>query len=252
MHGKREYDWQEIRSYYETGHTVGECQERFGFSNGAWHRAVEKGHVVARPKWSGPRASKKRAEIGRLREAGLSYTEIAKKLGLSKPTVAYHARRLGIPADDRFARRYDWGEIQRSYDSGLSVRQCAARFGFNLASWHQAVNCGDIDPRPREMPLEHLLVAGREQTSRTHLKNRLLKTGLKKNRCERCGITEWQGERLSMHLHHINGDGKDNRLGNLELLCGNCHSQTPNYGGRNGHRRRSGGPAAKPPEAKAA
>jgi hypothetical protein len=200
----------------------------------------EKGQVVPRPKWSGRRVSKKRAEIGRLREAGLSYTEIAKKLGLSKATVAYHARRLGIPADDRFARRYDWGEIQHSYDSGLSVRQCATRFGSNLASWHQAVNRGDVDPRPREMPLEHLLVAGREQTSRTHLKNRLLKIGLKKNQCEVCGITEWQGQPLSMHLHHINGDGKDNRLGNLELLCGNCHSQTPNYGGRNGHRRKKG------------
>lgn len=37
---------------------------------------------------------------------------------------------------------------------------------------------------------------------------------------------------------HINGDGFDNRLENLELLCANCHSQTATYGGRNGHRRR--------------
>jgi DNA-binding transcriptional ArsR family regulator len=214
--------------------------------------AVEKGHVVPRPTWSGARASKKRAEIGRLRKKGLSYTDIARRLGLSKATVAYHARRLGIPADDRFARRYDWAEIQRAYDTGLSARQCAKQFGFGLASWHQAVNRGDLDPRPREMPIEHLLVADRHQTSRTHLKNRLLKAGLKANRCERCGIIEWRGQPLSMHLHHINGDGKDNRLGNLELLCGNCHSQTPNYGGRNGHRRKPVGLAAVSPEAKTA
>jgi 5-methylcytosine-specific restriction endonuclease McrA len=37
---------------------------------------------------------------------------------------------------------------------------------------------------------------------------------------------------LSMQLHHINGDGSDNRLENLQLLCGNCHSQTDNWGGR--------------------
>ncbi len=40
-----------------------------------------------------------------------------------------------------------------------------------------------------------------------------------------------------MQLHHINGDGGDNRLQNIVFLCANCHSQTDTYGGRNGHRR---------------
>jgi 5-methylcytosine-specific restriction endonuclease McrA len=35
-----------------------------------------------------------------------------------------------------------------------------------------------------------------------------------------------------LELHHVNGDGNDNRLENLNLLCGNCHSQTDNWGGR--------------------
>ncbi|MGZ5312302.1 MAG: HNH endonuclease [Solirubrobacterales bacterium] len=42
---------------------------------------------------------------------------------------------------------------------------------------------------------------------------------------------------LSLHVHHRNGDGTDNRLENLQFLCPNCHSQTDTYGGRNGHRR---------------
>jgi transposase-like protein len=176
--------------------------------------------------------------VRELLEAGLRQSEVAARLGVAKTTVLYHARRLDAPIDDRFGRRYDWVAVQHVYDSGLSVRQCAARFGFNLASWHSAVQRGAIVARPREMPIEKLLVSDRPQTSRTHLKARLIGAGLKENRCERCGISEWQGDPLSMALHHVNGDGMDNRLENIALLCPNCHAQTPNYGGRNGHRRK--------------
>lgn len=72
--------------------------------------------------------------------------------------------------------------------------------------------------------------------NRGHLKQRLLRLMLKEDRCERCGICEWLDRPLAMALHHINGDRLDNRLENLELLCPNCHSQTENYGGRNGRR----------------
>jgi hypothetical protein len=184
--------------------------------------------------------SDKRRLVGNLRAQGFTYVEIAGRLGLTKSTVAYHARRLGIPADERFSRRYDWVEIQRVYNTGLSIRKCAARFGFNLATWHAAVARGEVVSRSREIPMEALLVSNRPQTSRTHLKDRLIKAGIKENRCERCGISEWRGKPLSMQLHHMNGDGLDNRLENLELLCANCHSQTSTYGGRNGHRRKRG------------
>ena len=61
------------------------------------------------------------------------------------------------------------------------------------------------------------------------MKGRLLEAGLKQDRCEECGLTEWRGRPLSLALHHANGDGLDNRLENLVLLCPNCHSQTPNF-----------------------
>jgi RNA polymerase subunit RPABC4/transcription elongation factor Spt4 len=92
---------------------------------------------------------------------GLSVTEIARRLGVSKPTVCFHKRTLGIEIDSKFGRRYDWGEIREYYDSGHSMREC-----------------------------------------------------------------------LALELHHVNGDGRDNRIENLMLLCPNCHSQTDNWGGR--------------------
>jgi hypothetical protein len=163
---------------------------------------------------------------------GESIATIAAELGLVKSTVCYHARRLGVLADERFARRYNWVEVQRYYDAGNSIRDCARNFGFCIESWHRAVRAGLLVSRPLEAPIETYLVRGR-RTNRTHLKQRLLRSGLKKNRCERCGIENWRGAPLFMALHHVNGDGLDNRLENIALLCPNCHSQTPNFSGRN-------------------
>lgn len=62
------------------------------------------------------------------------------------------------------------------------------------------------------------------------LRKRLIKSELKKNECELCHIS---GEDISLELHHINGDHYDNRLENLQILCPNCHSKTPNFRNRN-------------------
>lgn len=230
-------DWKVVRDYYSrAGHTVRQCCERFGISPRAWKLAVE-GGLLPPPPESRLLPSEKRDLIDRMFRDGYSQAMIAAELGMSKATVAYHARRLGVPVRDDFARRYDWKEIQLAYDSGLSASDCARRFGFSKASWSQAVARGDLVSRPRRMPLKQLLVLGKKR-GRFNLKNRLLDAGLKEDRCERCGISEWHGKPLNMQLHHINGDGLDNRLVNLELLCANCHSQTSTYGGRNGHRRK--------------
>jgi hypothetical protein len=158
-------------------------------------------------------------------------------LSVVKSTVCYHALRLGRAADERFARRYDWAAVQRYYDEGHSIRACARRFGFCTESWHRAVRAGLLVSRPAAAPIEKYLVVGR-RTNRSHLKQRLLDAGLKRNPCETAGIEDWLGRPLAMALHHMNGDRLDNRLENLQLLCGNCHNQTPNFSGRNLKRRK--------------
>lgn len=168
----------------------------------------------------------------------MSRAEIADRLGVSRPTVTYHAKRLGHTVDQRYSASYDWAEIREAYESGRSVRECMPLFGFSSAAWASAVRRGDVRPRPREQPLGSLLVADRP-TSRKNLKARLFEAGLKERRCESCGVGEWRGRPLELHLHHVNGEGTDNRLENLSVLCPNCHSQTPNYGGRNRGRRAS-------------
>jgi Zn finger protein HypA/HybF involved in hydrogenase expression len=53
------------------------------------------------------------------------------------------------------------------------------------------------------------------------------------NCCESCGITEWNGNPISFHIDHINGNRKDNRKENLKVLCPNCHSQTETFASKN-------------------
>lgn len=69
----------------------------------------------------------------------------------------------------------------------------------------------------------------------TRLRERLLKEELKEYKCERCGISEWNGQPIVLQVHHKDGNRYNNKLTNLVLLCPNCHSQTDTFAGKNVH-----------------
>jgi 5-methylcytosine-specific restriction endonuclease McrA len=48
-------------------------------------------------------------------------------------------------------------------------------------------------------------------------------------KCEGCGVSDWLGHELLIEVHHIDGNNKNNQIDNLQLLCPNCHSITPNF-----------------------
>lgn len=84
--------------------------------------------------------------------------------------------------------------------------------------------------KPGQKNLEYYLTnQGKIKTSQ--LKEKLFDAGLKIKKCERCGITEWNGLPIVLQLHHIDGNNSNNNLNNLQILCPNCHSQTDNYCG---------------------
>jgi hypothetical protein len=83
-----------------------------------------------------------------------------------------------------------------------------------------------------EKPMSEILVKDSTYQS-FKLKRRLLKEGLKQHICEYCRLSEWQDIPIPLELHHLNGDNRDNRLENLQLLCPNCHALTESYRGRN-------------------
>ena len=73
-----------------------------------------------------------------------------------------------------------------------------------------------------------------------HIRHYLLeKVG---NKCERCGWHEINSTtgKIPLEIHHIDGDYCNNTESNLQVLCPNCHSLTPNYKSvnRNGRKER--------------
>lgn len=82
----------------------------------------------------------------------------------------------------------------------------------------------------KEEFISNILVLNGPHWATPKIKIKLYEFGIKKELCEKCGQDEmWNGEKLSLHLDHINGKNRDNRLENLKILCPNCHSQTPTY-----------------------
>ena len=52
-------------------------------------------------------------------------------------------------------------------------------------------------------------------------------------KCSECGISDWNGKKITLELEHKDGNSENNSKENLCLICPNCHSQTSTYKGKN-------------------
>ena len=83
----------------------------------------------------------------------------------------------------------------------------------------------------REMANRKILDENFENLSFGRLKKRV---SLEQNgNCNRCGISDWLGKKITLELEHKDGNHFNNQRDNLECLCPNCHSLTPTWRGRN-------------------
>jgi len=150
----------------------------------------------------------------------------------------------------------DKQELKDYVSKATSISQILIHFGFvkygrNNATLKQVLDKSGIDyshiPQGRNSnsfnlrggitpkTLEEVLTQD-SGYSRTHLKKRLIREKILKNECRKCGLGNvWQNEPISLQLEHKNGNGRDNRIENLEILCPNCHSQTTTFAGRKQH-----------------
>jgi hypothetical protein len=188
-------------------------------------------------------------------ETATCYNDVLKGIGLKEHSNAPHVRKRikELDLDPQYKKR-TWTKEQlvNAVENNISIASAIAEIGLkpsgaNYAQFHRYCKEYNLDTshfkgkgylkgrshnHSARTPLEEILVENCQYSSH-RLKLRLYEAGLKEEMCENCGITDWNGQKLSLHLDHINGKRDDNRLENLRVLCPNCHSQTETYAGKN-------------------
>lgn len=160
-------------------------------------------------------------------DKGLSQREIARELKKSQTTVKYWLHKFGLKTKnteiscgylkclncdiswlkkEKRAKKYCSTKCQHEYARKEYIR-----------SWQN----GEVDGNK-----------GIDQIS-NHVRNYLFEKY--ENKCCKCGwneINEHTGY-IPLTVNHIDGNYSNSIEENLELICPNCHSLTPSYGGRN-------------------
>lgn len=138
-----------------------------------------------------------------------SVSDVIRALGLK--LVGGNFRYIG---DKISTLGIDSSHFQQTWNKGLRKETCK--------------RVEDLAKAQRE-PDDVVLIANRHVSSRM-LRERLIK--YKPYVCSICGIFEWLGKDITLHVDHENGDRRDNRLENLRFLCPNCHQQTDTWGNK--------------------
>lgn len=171
-----------------------------------------------------------REEVQRLHQQGLGTKAIAMALGVSSPTIVYHKKALGIELQKQ-DRNVDWLRVQSLLDAGISQREICKLVGIASQTLCRALNSETVKRPEYRYTLNDLILANQgRKCSGTQLKKKIIEELGWEDKCQRCGISEWCGEPITIQVDHINGDPTNHAIDNLRFLCPNCHSQTETWG----------------------
>ena len=196
----------------------------------------------------------RRNKILELKEKGFSYTEICHELNCDKSLVAYYCgenkwqkKKESIIEKENSKIEYEQIVCNLIKNSD-NINQVCILLGkrptninyiyikniidkYNIDISHFKINVQEKPKKYKE--IDDILCEHSPYKTISSLRARLIRDGIKEEKCECCGNTEWLGKKIPLQLHHVNGVRDDNRIENLQLLCPNCHAFTDTYCGSN-------------------
>jgi len=148
--------------------------------------------------------------------------------------------------------KYTKENLQKAVDESMSIASVIRCFGLkpcggNYNSFKRRLERFEIDishftgigwnkgntpnfTHTKKSFTEKVLCKNGKNWKSSAIKEKLFFFGIKEKVCEECGQKSiWNSKPLAFHLEHIDGDHNNNEIGNLKILCPNCHSQTPTY-----------------------
>lgn len=198
------------------------------------------------------KSEEKYQQFKELHDKGLSYTEIAKQCNSTKSLVAYY---LGSRWEQEKEQRIQREKDQQEYENivvelikdSKNINEVCNKLGIRgtNTNYERIIKiidkyqidtshfCIDFTQRKSKNYTKEDIFKENSTYQKSKLKDKLIEFHIKEWKCEKCGRTEWEGEKIPLETHHINGINTDNRIENLQLLCPNCHAITDNYCGKN-------------------
>ena len=134
----------------------------------------------------------------------------------------------------------DWEDkVKEASRKSVSAREAAKYLNINYDTYKKyATKYGcfktnqagiGID-RSRTNPLStfdiwDILEGLHPQYQSNKLRIRLIDEGIFEEKCQKCGIKEWNNKPAPLELNDIDGNPRNHRLNNIEIICPNCHAQ---------------------------
>ena len=141
-------------------------------------------------------------------------------------------------------------QLAEAVATSISIRAVLTQIGLrptggnysNIGSWIEELKLDTAhfqgqgwckNPPRFRWTTEQILIENSPYTNSHKLRIRLLFEGVLEPCCYNCKLTMWLDKPIPLELEHKNGNRRDNRRENLELLCPNCHALTSTYRGKN-------------------